>query len=195
MKRLILFAVTALLSLSATAQVFTYTTRIGDYKGPVKSVLLTSDVGVMVDYYSADGRIEKSLNSTKDEYTVFVWSDNQITQKFFDRSTDNPKGKSILAYEEDDSSFIVGNSSASYSWDFDESKLYCIGNNSVLWIMTTEGKTPEGYYSVMYVDNEVSSKNIVKTFDPDEYGNYTRAVTITPDGIEHERFYTYEYYE
>jgi hypothetical protein len=56
-------------------------------------------------------------------------------------------------------------------------------------------KTSEGYTSVVYVQNQQTSQTIVKTYDPDEYGNYTRLVTITSDGVEHERTLSYEYYE
>ena len=45
------------------------------------------------------------------------------------------------------------------------------------------------------MQNQQTSKTIVKTYDPDEYGNYTRLVTITSDGVEHERTVSYEYYE
>ena len=82
MKKIVLCALALLATLTASAQVFTYTTRVGNFNGPVKTVLSTSDMGVTVDYYTPDGRIEKSLNSTKDEYTLFTWEGEIIIQKF-----------------------------------------------------------------------------------------------------------------
>jgi hypothetical protein len=197
MKKVLVLAVVLFFTLSASAQVFTYSTKIGNFNGPVKSVLSTSDMGVTVDYYAPDGRIEKSLNSAKDEYTLFSWGDGIITQKFYNNSNDEFIGESLVGCAYDDVSFVCGTDSAGYYyWDFNNSTLYILGpdGETIMYRMTTENKTSEGYDSVVYVDNKPVIKTKVKTYDPDEYGNYARFVTITPDGVEHERLVTYEYY-
>ena len=191
-KVLILISALLLTSISASAQIFTYTTKIGDYKGPVKSVLSTSDMGVSVDFFGPDGKIQKSINSAKDEYTLFEWTGDAITQKFYKSSNDEFVSETQLAYEFTAESTTV----AGYMWDHNESALYHfdLKKNTVVWIMMTENKTESGYNSVIYVNKSPYSKTTVKTFDPDQYGNFTRMVTVTPDGAEHERLITYEYY-
>lgn len=183
-------------TISVSAQVFTYTTRVGNFNGPIKSVLSTSDMGVTVDYFTPNGKLEKSLNSVKDEYTIFSWSDELITQKFYKNSSDEFISESLMGYACDEVSFMCLTSEVCYYWDFEDSILFNLtpDGESIVWYMTTENKTSEGYNSVVYVGGKVYSKTTVKTFAPDEYGNYTRIVTITQDGVEHERLVTYEYY-
>lgn len=196
MKKVLIFVLTLFAVHSTYAQVFTYTTRVGAYNGPVKSVLSTSDMGVTVDYYAPDGRIEKSLNSAKDEYTIFSWDKETISQKFYDNSTDEFKGESFIGYVSKEDCFMCITSQVCYYWDFNDSMLFNLSHNgkNVIWCMATENKTPQGYNSVVYVKEKPTSKTEVKTYDPDEHGNFTRFVTITPDGVEHERIVTYEYY-
>ena len=191
-----LLMVAFFVTISVSAQVFTYTTRVGNFNGPIKSVLSTSDMGVTVDYFTPNGKLEKSLNSVKDEYTIFSWSDELITQKFYKNSSDEFISESLMGYACDEVSFMCLTSEVCYYWDFEDSILFNLtpDGESIVWYMTTENKTSEGYNSVVYVGGKVYSKTTVKTFDPDEYGNYTRIVTITQDGVEHERLVTYEYY-
>ena len=196
MKKILFLVVVLLSTLSVSAQVFTYTTRIGNFNGPVKSVLSTSDMGVTVDYFTLDGKIEKSLNSTKDEYTLFSWDTEIITQKFYKNSNDEFISESFIGYACDEISFMCLTSDVCYYWSFEDSILFNLSpdGKSIVWYMATENKTPEGYNSVMYVNKKPISQTKVKTYDPDEYGNYTRFVTITSDGVEHERLVSYEYY-
>jgi hypothetical protein len=196
MKKIMLCALALLATLTVSAQVFTYTTRIGNFNGPVKTVLSSSDMGVTVDYYTPDGRLEKSLNSTKDEYTLFSWEKGIIIQKFYNNSTDEFQGESAIGYVSDEESFMCLTTEVCYYWDFEDSILFNLSpdGETVVWYMATENKTSKGYDSIVYVDYKPVSQTKVKTYDPDEHGNYTRIVTITSDGVEHERLVSYEYY-
>lgn len=195
MKKILVSIIFVCMSLCAIAQVDTYTTRIGEYKGPVKSVLATRDVGVSIDYYNQDGTIQKSVNSIKDHYTVFEWGDGTITQKFYKRDSDEFFGESVLGYQMDEESFAVGNESAVYMWVFADFAMYMVKDNKIAWCMKSTDRTPDGYTSIVFVDDKPYSKTSVKLFDPDSYGNFTRMVTTTSDGVEHEAILSYEYYE
>ena len=183
------------MSLCAIAQVDTYTTRIGEYKGPVKSVLATRDVGISIDYYNQDGTIQKSVNSIKDHYTVFEWGDGTVTQKFYKRDSDEFFGEAVLEYQMDEESFAVGNESVVYVWTFADFAMYMVQGDKIVWAMKAVDRTSDGYTSVVFVDEKPYSKTSVKLFDPDSYGNFTRMVTTTSDGVEHEAILSYEYYE
>ena len=197
MKKIVLSLFLLILcTISAMSQISTYTTKIGDFKGPVKMVVSSSDHSSTVDYFNPDGTIQKTINSAQKHYIVFEWTDNAIKQIFYERANDKYLGENQLSYSKDENSFVVSTSNGSYSWDFTTSTLTSKDHvNKVLFSMRNIDKTSEGYTSVVYVQNQQTSKTIVKTYDPDEYGNYTRLVTITSDGVEHERTLSYEYYD
>ena len=197
MKKIVLVSYFLLLGIvSAMSQVSIYTTKIGDFRGPIKSVISSSDHSFTVDSFNLDGMIQKSINSAQKHYIVFEWTDKVIKQKFYDRASNKFLSESQLSYSKDENSFVVSTSNGSYSWDFTTSTFTSKDHmDRVLFSMQTTDKTSEGYISTLYIQNQPTSTTKVKTYDADEYGNYTRLVTITNDGVEHERNVGYEYYE
>lgn len=198
MKRFIVLISVLLTAITATSQISTYTTKIGNFNGPVKSVISNGDFGTTIDYFNSDGTIQKSISSAKDQYVVFEWTENIITQKFYNTTDDSFVGESKLEYSKSENGFTVSiDKFGKFQWNFDESSLTSMAANGIVqWIMKTEDKTQEGYNSVMYAANGAQfSKTSTKTYDPDQHGNFTRLVTVAHDGSEHEINVSYEYYE
>lgn len=189
------------LSLGTKAQFSTYTTKIGDYKGPVKTVITVGDVGTLVETFNEDGYLTKSVNSNKDQYIVFDWESEAFTQKFYKVADDSYINSSVLYYVSEPTTFFVTNgSNASFMWDFDEhilvvSKGTSFDEENLAYAMATINITDEGYDSLVLKDDQIFSKTEVKTYDRDKYGNATRIVTIDNNGVSHETNRSFEYYE
>lgn len=199
MKKLLVLLSAVLISSTLSAQVLTYTTKIGNLKGPVKSMLMTNDQNTSMMLFNHNGTLERNINSTTEYYIVLEWGADTITQKFYNNNDDSLMGQSVLAYEATDSTFLVANDAGAYYWDHSQSSLTALDlkkkKNNILWVMVSENISDEGYTSSVYVNDQRVSANQVKTLDKDEYGNATRIITITPDGVEHESTCSYEYYD
>ena len=99
MKKIVLsLSLLILCTISAMSQISTYTTKIGDFKGPVKMVVSSSDHSSTVDYFNPDGTIQKTINSAQKHYIVFEWTDNAIKQTFYERANDKYLGENQLSY-------------------------------------------------------------------------------------------------
>lgn len=199
MKKLLVLLSAVLISSTLSAQVLTYTTKVGSLKGPVKSMLMTNDQSTNMLMFNHNGTLERYINSAIEYYIVLEWGSDTITQTFYKNSDDSLMGQSVLAYEASENNFLVGNDTGAYYWDFTNSSLTALDlkkkKNNILWVMFSENMTDEGYTSSVYANEQRISSNQVKTLDRDEYGNATRIITITPDGVEHESTCSYEYYD
>lgn len=195
MRKILTVIAFVLFAICGSAQVNTYTTRIGEYNGPVKSVLLTNASGINYDLYNPDGTLQKNVSSQKDYYVILEWGESTITHKAYNRETDEPMGETVAKYKVEEASFTVGNDDATYFWTFNEEpSMNLLVDGKLIWSMKAVDKHPAGYTSVAYVNGEVSSRVKVDLYDPDEYGNFTRMIHTTEDGTEHESMLSYEYY-
>lgn len=189
------------LAFSVKAQYSTYITKIGNYKGSVKSVTQMGDRGTSMNFFNPDGTINKSYNSNRDEYIVFEWDSETITQNFYKTVDDSYIGSSKLTYFYDAPRFMVSNgSTVSFLWDFEDHTLTVFNGTSMkdenlIYTMGTVNITDAGYDSIIMKDNKVTSKISCETLDRDKYGNPTRLIIHTPDGVVHESTVIYDYYE
>ena len=123
MKKLLVLLSAVLISSTLSAQVLTYTTKIGSLKGPVKSMLMTNDQSTNMLMFNHNGTLERYINSATEYYIVLEWGSDTITQNFYKNSDDSLMGQSVLAYEASENNFLVCNDTGAYYWDFTNSSL------------------------------------------------------------------------
>lgn len=194
MRIVLVSAILSLITLHAFAQVNTYTTKIGEYNGPVKTVLMTGAAGMTYDLYNPDGTLQKNVNSQKDYYVLLEWRDDIIVHNTYNRETDEYIGQSFAKYKMEEDKFTVSNDNYTYYWTFKEFTMNLIVDGKIVWSSKVTDRCTDGYTLVAYTNGQVSDKIKVSLLDPDEYGNYTRIVYMNSNGDEQESMISYEYY-
>ena len=169
MRNILVLLIFGFTSLHLSAQVNTYHTRIGEYNGPVKTVMVTGATGATYDVYNPDGTLQMNRNTQKDYYVLLEWRESTIIHNTYDRETDKFQGQSIASYKMEESRFTVGNDDVTYYWTFPDHTMNMVIDGKVVWYSKIEDRCPDSYTLVSYRNGQVSDRIKVVGKDPDEY--------------------------